>query len=87
LKVFVPEKGGNYEAFSERPLREELRRYCVQDVRCLPGLFGVYVGRLGFGGKGKWEVRIKEESERRIVENIGKEYQSHGQQKAFAPTW
>jgi exonuclease 3'-5' domain-containing protein 1 len=34
--LFVPDDGGSYEVFNERPLREEIRRYCVQDVHLLP---------------------------------------------------
>ncbi|KAJ4307242.1 hypothetical protein N0V88_000623 [Collariella sp. IMI 366227] len=55
-------KEAGYEVFEERPLREEVRAYCVQDVKVLPMLWRRYEagmkgdGREGEGGgEGKGE--------------------------------
>jgi exonuclease 3'-5' domain-containing protein 1 len=37
-RLFALERGGSYQVFNERPLSEEIRRYCVQDVHLLPRL-------------------------------------------------
>lgn len=53
MRLFLPEKGGRYEVFYERPMREEIVQYCLQDVRILPKLYELYLGRL----KEPWKSR------------------------------
>lgn len=86
-KLYSPEQGGTYAVFEERPLRRELVEYCVQDVLFL-GLWEVYRGRLRFeSGLGGWEQRVALESEKRVVQNVGRDYKSHGPEKRLAPSW
>lgn len=40
--LFVPSKGGSWEAFRERPMKTQLLDYCVQDVQYLPVLWQRY---------------------------------------------
>jgi exonuclease 3'-5' domain-containing protein 1 len=61
-RLFVPELGGRYEVLEERPLAEEIRRYCVQDVVFLPRLWVVYAARI----TGVWEGRVREASRERV---------------------
>lgn len=46
LKLFASEKGGRPDIFNVRPLSQDLKTYCVQDVTCLPALHELYSGRL-----------------------------------------
>ena len=46
LKLFAPERGGNYEVFRQRPLAPEIVDYCVQDVMLLPRLLVFYHARM-----------------------------------------
>ena len=41
-RLLDPQKGGSYQVFSARPLKEEIRACCVQDVRYLSHLRKVY---------------------------------------------
>ena len=45
-KLFVPELGGSYEIFLQRPMPEELLQYCVQDVHYLARLWHTYHSEL-----------------------------------------
>lgn len=45
--LFSPELGGSYTVFNERPMREKIVEYCVQDVAYLPKLFDKYNTKLG----------------------------------------
>lgn len=38
LKLFAAERGGSYEVFNVRPLPDDIKEYCVQDVQFLPEL-------------------------------------------------
>lgn len=46
-KLFVPELGGKYEVFLERPMAPELVDYCELDMMMMPGLLAIYARRLG----------------------------------------
>jgi exonuclease 3'-5' domain-containing protein 1 len=86
-KLFAPEKGGRYEVFNERPLKQEMVDYCTQDVWCMPGLYRVYKARLEVQGALDWVERIRRETAKRLVESMGAGYQPHGRDKALAPDW
>jgi hypothetical protein len=64
--LFAPDLGGNNEVFNERPLEEEIRIYCEQDVSCLPNLHEFYQNKLRFtlAGGVEWEKKIDGETER-----------------------
>lgn len=91
-ELWKPEKGlgaeggGKYEVFEERPLREEVWDYCVQDVEILPILWKVYEGRLGaLGNEEVWRKRIEVETLRRVEESQGVGYEPNGRHKALGP--
>ncbi|KIW22036.1 uncharacterized protein PV07_12563 [Cladophialophora immunda] len=48
-RLFAPEEGGKYEVFLERPLSDEILKYCEQDVMLMPQLLAVYGGKLQAG--------------------------------------
>lgn len=80
-KLFAPERGGSYDVFNARPLKEEIKAYCIQDVRMLPCLRDTYSGRLD----PKWKVEVKEATERRVQESQSLSYQPSGKDKALSP--
>jgi exonuclease 3'-5' domain-containing protein 1 len=87
LRLFAPEKGGRHEVFNERPLRDEIEEYYVQDVRCLPGLYDVYSTRLENAGYWYWESEICSKTRERLTESMSEGYEPHGPHKALAPVW
>jgi exonuclease 3'-5' domain-containing protein 1 len=56
---------GSFEVFNERPMREEIVRYCVQDVHLLPRLWEYYQERL----TPEWEERLRKEELERVEES------------------
>jgi exonuclease 3'-5' domain-containing protein 1 len=85
-KLFAPEEGGRYETFNERPLHDDLKIYCVQDVRLLPRLHEIYDARLR-KMPGIWTRKINNETKRRLEESMAASYEPHGKDKALAPVW
>ncbi|CAF9910445.1 hypothetical protein IMSHALPRED_009200 [Imshaugia aleurites] len=79
--LYAPQKGGSYGIFNERPLREEIRAYCVQDVQFLPVLRQTYCGRL----QPIWEARVDVETTARVQLSQTRAYQPQGPDKAFSP--
>ena len=79
--LYLPENGGSYAVFNERPLREEIRAYCVQDVQFLPVLRQTYRDRL----EPIWEARVDVETTARVQLSQTLAYQPHGPDKAFSP--
>lgn len=45
-RLFDPAKGGRYEIFNERPMKQDIVQYCHLDVALLPGLYSVYNAKL-----------------------------------------
>jgi len=81
VRLFAPERGGSYEVFNERPLSEEIRLYCVQDVKFLPQLWSCYNGKM----TRSWKKKVLESSKNRVAESQTPDYQAKGQHKALAP--
>ena len=79
--LFAPECGGSYSVFNDRPLSEEISRYCIQDVQFLPRLWRAYDRKL----TPKWRQRVTEGSMDRVVESQSKTYMPHGKHKALGP--
>ncbi|EHK20993.1 uncharacterized protein TRIVIDRAFT_137858, partial [Trichoderma virens Gv29-8] len=44
--LFTPKSGGSYEVLNERPLRQDILRYCAQDVSVMPVLWSVYDSKI-----------------------------------------
>lgn len=80
-ELFDPNKGGSYEVFDARPLAVDIVDYCVQDVKLLPALRGVYWSKLNEKLKG----RVEEGAKARVRESQSSEYQPHGTHKPLAP--
>jgi exonuclease 3'-5' domain-containing protein 1 len=85
-RLFAPKEGGRYETFNERPLHDDLKIYCVQDVRLLPRLHDIYDTKLRIMS-GSWARKIKNETKRRLEESMAASYEPNGKDKALAPVW
>jgi len=81
IKLFDPKHGGSYKVFDERPLRKEIREYCIQDTKFLPRLWSYYDRRL----TSAWRNRVREAAQARVTESQGQNYLAQGQHKALAP--
>lgn len=64
-RLFAPELGGSFRVFGERPLREEIQQYCVQDAIYLPRLWSAYEKQL----TPTWKARIAEATKARVAES------------------
>ncbi|MCJ1242089.1 hypothetical protein MMC14_010096 [Varicellaria rhodocarpa] len=96
--LFVPEKGGSYEVFNERPMRSDIIEYCVKDVLLLPKLWEYYDPILDqlaeplmgkswhyFGLAKSWRARVKDETKRRIKFSQSRDYEPESREKAKSP--
>lgn len=45
-RLFDPQQGGTYAVFDRRPLSDEIREYCTQDVTLMPHLREIYREKL-----------------------------------------
>lgn len=80
-KLFAPERGGSYAVFDDRPLREEIKAYCVQDVQFMPVLRQTYCNRL----QPAWKTKVAAETLARVQLSQTMAYQPHGGDKALSP--
>ncbi|KAI1322363.1 ribonuclease H-like protein [Xylariaceae sp. FL0255] len=67
-KLFAPEKGGSYEVFNNRPLPENIRAYCVQDVHFLPRLWDL--------------VKVEDATKARVMLSKSPDFNRNGQHMA-----
>jgi exonuclease 3'-5' domain-containing protein 1 len=81
LNLFAPERGGSYGVFNTRPLPEEIKVYCVQDVHLLPKLWSYYDRKMTM----RWAERVNEASKDRVALSQGKYYNGKGRHMAMAP--
>jgi exonuclease 3'-5' domain-containing protein 1 len=81
LKLFHPSKGGSYKVFNARPMDKDVERYCVNDVKFLPELRSLYLGRLNEA----WKKKVAEETEKRVRESQTAAYQPQSEDKVFGP--
>ncbi|KAH8820560.1 ribonuclease H-like domain-containing protein [Xylogone sp. PMI_703] len=80
--LFSPEKGGSYEVFNARPLKDDVLNYCVQDIVFLPILWETFTVRL----KGtRWMNLVETETLKRVQVSQTRGYQPHGPDKALGP--
>lgn len=80
--LFAPEQGGSYEVFNIRPLAEDMRAYCVQDVQYLPHLYANYDRQLI---DRKWKRRVELATKDRISQSQSDGYAPNGRHKALGP--
>ncbi|CBX94102.1 predicted protein [Plenodomus lingam JN3] len=81
MKLFLPEKGGSYEVFNDRPLAKKIIQYCVQDVQFLPRLWSHYQRRLS----ASWAIKVQVATDERVLMSQSEHYKGHGKHKALAP--
>ena len=81
LNLFDPTRGGSYQVFNERPLREEVKAYCVQDVQFLPLLWARYKAKL----TSAWEARVVEATRERVAVSQAPGFNPQGRNMAEAP--
>ena len=80
--LFLPEKGGSYAVFEQRPLDPRILAYCAQDVALM---FELEAGmKSTIEGKG-WEKRIILGSASRVAESKSSNYNGQGRHRAIAP--
>ncbi|KAJ5865190.1 uncharacterized protein N7529_007106 [Penicillium soppii] len=83
-RLFAPERGGSYEVFNTRPLPDEIRHYCAQDVQFLPMLWQKYDHRM----TRQWAARVELEVKTRVRLSKSETYNGKGRHMALAPaTW
>ncbi|KAI4619083.1 uncharacterized protein J4E87_007670 [Alternaria ethzedia] len=79
--VFRVEFGGSREAFSMRPLADDIVSYCVGDVMWLPELRN----KLWETRTQEWRDFVRDETERRVAYTHGADYQPGGTDWVLAP--
>jgi len=81
VRLFAPEQGGSHDVFNERPSREEILKYRVQDVVLLPRLWHRYQRKL----TPSWAAKVNVATEERVRESQSAKYQPNGKGKALGP--
>ncbi|KAF2678020.1 hypothetical protein K458DRAFT_423432 [Lentithecium fluviatile CBS 122367] len=80
-RLFAPERGGSYEVFNKRPLPQEIREYCMQDVKFLPRLWRFYYDKL----TPVWKARVEDAAKARVRESQSARFVGQGQHMALGP--
>jgi exonuclease 3'-5' domain-containing protein 1 len=81
VKLFAPEHGGSYEVFNIRPLPQEIKEYCMQDVHLLPRLWSHYSSKLGL----QWRRKVDVATLDRIKLSQSASFNGKGQHMALGP--
>ena len=81
-RLFAPEAGGKYEVFLERPMADEIIKYCEQDVMLMPQLLVVYGSKLQPGVAAQLQDIVDE----RIRLSKTDTYNGKGQHMAIGPS-
>jgi exonuclease 3'-5' domain-containing protein 1 len=81
VKLFAPEHGGSYEVFNSRPLSEEVRKYCMQDVQLLPRLWLHYSPML----EPYWKRKVEDATKDRIKLSQSANFNGKGRHMALGP--
>lgn len=82
-RLFAPEKGGRYEVFNERPLKQEIVQYCKNDVALLPVLYRVYNSKLQGAEKAFWRATVRDKTKERVQESQSPSYDGNSKNKAL----
>ncbi len=80
-KLFAPELGGSYEVFNKRPMAEEIRKYCAQDVLFFPGLWSAYSAKVNT----IWAEKVRVETLARVALSQTANYNGSGRHMALSP--
>ncbi|KAJ5547543.1 hypothetical protein N7513_001902 [Penicillium frequentans] len=81
LELFAPERGGSYDVFNIRPLPDDIKNYCAQDVQFLPKLWVQYHRKISLS----WARKVTTESTNRVMLSQTATYDGRGKWKALAP--
>ncbi|KAI4604697.1 hypothetical protein J4E80_010963 [Alternaria sp. BMP 0032] len=80
-QLFRPELGGSYDVFNKRPLPDDIVKYCVGRVKCLPELRN----KLWGGRRQDWRDLVQDETDRRVAYSHAADYQPGGTDWVLAP--
>ena len=80
-KLFDPQKGGSYEVWNERPLKDKIETYCLLEVHYLPKLREKYWDNIDAGLK----TVVDMETIRRLLVSQSPSYQPYGEHKRLGP--
>ncbi|KAL1593138.1 hypothetical protein SLS60_010745 [Paraconiothyrium brasiliense] len=80
-KLFAPERGGSYEVFNVRPMPENIKQYCMQDVKYLPRLWQRYDAKL----TPLWRGKVERATLDRINLSQSATYNGQGRHMALGP--
>ncbi|KAF4998971.1 hypothetical protein FGRMN_2770 [Fusarium graminum] len=81
VRLFAPEKGGSYEVFNKRPIPEDIKSYCAQDVQFLPRLYKYYKPKMTT----TWHAKMLSASKDRVSMSQSATYNGKGKHMAMAP--
>ncbi|KAI9705150.1 MAG: hypothetical protein M1812_008294, partial [Candelaria pacifica] len=81
LKLFAPEHGGCYEVFNARPLAEDIRAYCIQDVQFMPRLLAGYSSKI----TQPWALKVDEATKERVALSQSETFNGKGSHMALGP--
>jgi exonuclease 3'-5' domain-containing protein 1 len=81
LKLFAPERGGSHEVFNQRPLDDNIKAYCVQDVQFLPRLWLIYDSKVTH----KWRKKVQDETENKITLSHSPSFNGRGRHMVSGP--
>ena len=81
LRLWCPDHGGAYDVFNERPLREDIIKYCAQDVIHLPKLWNTYNRKLTT----VWRAKVEQATLSRVAWSQSATYNGHGSHKSLGP--
>ena len=81
VMLFDPQRGGSYEVFNVRPMTELIKKYCVQDVKYLPGLLATYAPRLSKA----WAEKVRVATLARVAASQEPGFNGKGKHMALKP--
>ena len=82
MRLFDPNRGGSYEVFNARPLSEDIRAYCIQDVKLMPKLWAVYNAKLV---SPLWKERVANATRERVLMSQSALFNGNGPHMALGP--
>jgi exonuclease 3'-5' domain-containing protein 1 len=80
-RLFDPELGGSYSVFNQRPMLDDIKAYCAQDVQILPQLYDRYYRKL----TPAWKQKMLSESNARVALSQTATFNGKGQHMALPP--
>ena len=82
VTLFDPSRGGSYEVFNARPLEEDVRTYCMQDVKFMPKLWAVYDAKLT---SPQWRDKVGKATQDRVAISQSASFNGKGPHMRFGP--